>query len=354
MITIISDLNEYMLSSDLPELSFITTSKEANVVLSIGDLVILNEQYVPDPSGLIRIRDLGELLETYLYENLIETFHYLVKDSTNSVVEKDFKVQYCNVEIGMDAVSFLDSFFLSMLVGDKITSVSRREFLHLVCREETKVTAAVNYRVSKSGKTETVHLDLTSITSLNRVSTIDVSANIFETNGRILLGYTIIAGQRRQNYLVDRLDPRFAPSLLFTNSFGCQDTIYCLGTYQLESEYERSMAYVDGKYRAYRINENRKYKANTGILSTAMATWAEDLFRSKEVYLLEQNMPGKEITITESKIVRSNDPDELPSFNFEYRYAQRNHNIFAMAKAGRIFDNTFDITFDRHEQNSFK
>lgn len=354
MITILSDLNEYMLSSDLPELSFNTTSKEANVVLSKGDMVILNEQYVPDSSGVIKLRNLGKLLETYLYENLIETFHYLIKDSTNSIVEKDFKVQYCNVEIGMDTVSFLDSFFLSVLVGDKITSASRKEYLHLVCREETQLTAVVNYRILLSDKTETVPLDLTKITSLNQISTVEVSPELFETNGKVLLGYTVIAGQRKQNYLVDRLNPRFAPSLLFTNSFGCQDTVYCLGIHQLESEYERSMAYIDGKYKAYHINENRKYKANTGILSTEMATWAEDLFRSKEVYLLEQNMPGKEITITESKIVRSNDPDELPSFNFEYRYAQRNHNLFTISKVGRIFDNTFDLSFNRHEQNSFK
>ena len=88
------------------------------------------------------------------------------------------------------------------------------------------------------------------------------------------------------------------------------------------------------------------FKANTGILSTAMSNWADDLFRSKEIYILDGTTVGKEVTVTEAKAVRSNDPNALPSFEFEYQYAQRNHNVLQLHRAGRIFDNTFDRTFE--------
>ena len=344
MVSVISDLSDYVLSSDLSELTFTTNAGSAEVIFSIGENEILHETYVPDSTGIIRIRNLSELLDSYLYVSLVETFHYSINDRLSAKVEKDFTVQYCAAEIDMDAGSFLDSYFLTLLVGDKVTSITRQEYLHLVCRTATSVSASILYSVN--GRTETKIKELARISDLNKVVSVEVSPALMQDEGKELLSYTIVAGGRLQKFLIDKLNPPFNPVLLFTNSFGCQETFYCLGTFQLEPEFERNIAYIDGKYRAYKIAENRKYKANTGILTTGMANWVEDLFRSKEVYLLHGNIPGKEVTITESKIVRSNAPDELPSINFEYRYAQRNHNIFSLTRAGRIFDSTFDRTFN--------
>lgn len=343
MVIIVSDLRDYMFSSELTEFSF-RADTPVRVQVLYGSEAILDETLVPDTTGMIRIRELNQLIESYLIENLIASFRYVLSVNSTAVASKTFKVQYCKAEVGMDTVSFLNTFFLSTLMGDKVTTLSRKEHLHLVCGTATEVKAKIKYRVGKT--TEVVEKLLKSITGLNVVSTIDVSPVLVEEQGKELLGYSIIAGDRLQTFVIDRKDPRSEPDLLFTNSFGCQETIYCRGTFKLESEMERQQAYIDGKYRTYHVNENRKYKANTGVLTTAMANWAEDLFRSKEIYLFDGESIGKEIAITESKFVRSNNPDELPSFNFEYRYAQRNQNILFTAKAGRIFDMTFDRTFN--------
>ena len=55
---------------------------------------------------------------------------------------------------------------------------------------------------------------------------------------------------------------------------------------------------------------------------------------------------GKEVVITDSKSELSNDDDELPRFTFSYQYAQRIQNVLQMNRVGRIFDNTFDHTFN--------
>lgn len=332
-----------MLSSALDKMSFTTTMGNATVIISMGDEIVLQETYFPDAKNLITLRDLDRLIVPYLTSNLIETFHYTIKDSQNTI-EKDFTVQFSAAEINMDAGTFLDEYFLSLLLGTKTTAVGRSEFVHLVCREACAVKVRLEYMVGD--RLEISEITLENVTELNKVITVNVSPDLFAVVGKTLLAYTVTAGLRSVRFEMDLLNPVTAPNLVFTNSFGCQETIYCVGTHQVEPKYSRDTAMIDGKLKSYQITENRNFKAKTGILSTDMANWAEELFRSKEVYLMDGDATGKEVTITESKSERNNNPDNLPSFEFEYRYSQRNHNIMPIVNAGRVFDNTFDRTFN--------
>ena len=341
MITVISDIPAYAFLSALSDLVFTTDQESATVLLRKGADEILNEKYVPDSTGTIRVRELDQLLESYLTTHLIESFSYTINDGAGTK-EGQFKVQYCTVEVPYTAATFMEEYFLSPLMGEKITAPERKEFLHLVATVSCKVTVECCYLMNV---TTTVELrELQTISDLNQVVTLDVSPSNFDKEDWKLLYYCVKVGNRVQQFRLDYRNPEAAPCLLFTNSFGCQETIYCTGSHQAAPDYTRNTALVDGKFRNYQIDENRVFKASTGILNTHMANWADDLFRSKEVYLLENSVPGKEITITDSKSERSNHPDALPDFSFEYRYAQRNHNILQFG-AGRVFDNTFDRTF---------
>ena len=55
---------------------------------------------------------------------------------------------------------------------------------------------------------------------------------------------------------------------------------------------------------------------------------------------------GKEVVLSDSKSDRTNEDDHMPRFTFSYQYAQRIHNVLQMDRVGRIFDNTFDHTFN--------
>lgn len=342
MITVLADIPDYSFSSSLSELVFSTSANSASVVIKIGHEIILNEKYVPDNAGKIRVRDLDQLLEPYLSVRLMESFTYSINDGI-STKNKSFMVQYCTVEVPYTAAVFMQEYFLSSLVGEKVTAHGRKEFLHFIAAEICQVEVQCCYLMNVSTAVETIVLQ--QVTELNRVITIDVSPDNFQKQDWQLLYYNVKAGARLQQYRMERDSPDAAPCLLFTNSFGCQETLYCTGTHQAAPEYNRNTAYVDGLFKSYQIEENRIFKANTGILNIPMASWADDLFRSKEIYLLVNSLPDKEITITESKSERSNNHDVLPEFSFEYRYAQRNHNILQLGRAGRVFDNTFDNTF---------
>lgn len=344
MVVLIKDVTDYMFSSALDKIVFTTNQASAVFRLSVGEQEILNETYVPDVNGKVSVLDLHDLVEPYLASNLIERFSYQITDAAGASVNKTFVVQFCAAETSMDAKPFMENYFLSTLLGEKVTSLGRKEFLHLIVFEATPVSVTCLYLTASGYQAK--HIALDDITGLNQVVTLDVSPGNFTDEVGELFSYTVNAGNRSQVFQVDVSCPDAAPCLLFTNSFGCQETMYCTGTHTLEPEYGRSSTVIDGKFRNYHIEEKRMFKANTGILNTAMSIWADDLFRSKEIYLLEGIQPGKEITITDSESKRTNDLDALPSYTFEYRYAQRNQNILQLPRAGRVFDNTFDNTFE--------
>lgn len=345
MVVLINDVADYMFSSALDKIIFSSDQSSASFHLTMGDKVILSESYVPDANGRIIIRDLQDLLEPYLSANLIESFAYKITDVAGAAVEKTFVVQFCAAEATMDAKVFMKSYFLSTLLGTKVTSSGRKEFLHIVAFENTPIVVTCMYLTNAGGYVEK-QKTLEPVTTVNQVCTIDVSPDTFQDAAGTLFQYGVKAGERLQVFLLDLDCPDAAPCLLFTNSFGCQETIYCTGSHALEPEFNRSSSVIDGKLRNYRIEENRIFKANTGVMNVDMSIWADDLFRSKEIYLLDGDRPGKEVTITESESKRSNDFDALPVFTFEYRYAQRNQNILQLPRAGRVFDNTFDNTFE--------
>ena len=336
--------SEYVFSSTLDEIIFTASAGPANFCLKMGDAVILDENYVPDSSGRVVIYDLQKLVEPYLRTNLIESFSYTITDGDASPKSRSFTVQYCAAESSLTARSFMEQYFLSSLMGEKVTASARREFLHLVVTEVTPVTAVCTYWAD--GSLVVLDKSVTDLNNLNKVVTIEVSSSLFEEEGKELVKYEIHAGQRRQLYMLDYQCLDVAPALLFTNSFGCQETFYCTGTHELDPQFSRSASLIGGKLRNYLIEENRVFSANTGVLNVPMSMWADDLFRSREVYLLEDNKADKEITITESDSKRTNDYDAMYIYTFKYRYAQRNHNILHLPKAGRVFDFTFDNTFE--------
>ncbi len=345
MIVLIQGIPDYVFSSALDEFIFTTDASSANFCMKKGTEVILDENYVPDEKGRITVYDLQRLIEPYLQVNLIESFSYTITDSLGITQSGSFTAQYCAAESSLSARSFMEKYFLSSLMGgDKVTALGRKEVVHFVTTQACSVNAVCTYW--KDGALVVETKTIKDVTELNKVVTVDVSPSLFEIADSRLVKYCIEADSRTQSFIVDDECPDVAPALLFTNSFGCQETFYCTGTQELDPQFSRSASIISGKYRNYLIEENRVFSANTGILNVPMSMWADELFRSREIYLMDNNIVGKEITILDSDSKRTNDYDAMYSYSFKYRYAQRNHNILHLPRAGRVFDYTFDDTFE--------
>lgn len=226
--------------------------------------------------------------------------------------------------------------------GDRQTQPGRVEALCYMGSEAARCEAEY-----ADGTTATIALDREALSS--EVSRVDTSAGQFAVEGKTLVAYTIYAGYRHQRYLIDFGDMEADPVLVFENSLGVDELLYCFGTLTASPTYKRDQAYIKGLRRSYKITETRTMKADTGPLSEAQAWWALDALRSPLVRLATvaggKLTIGREVVVDDQKAEWTNEADALPRLQLSYTLAQRNHNVADGLKVGRIFDDTFDASF---------
>lgn len=318
----------------------IDSSEERLVTLSCDGEILIEETLWP-VAGVITLTELGPLLEPYARKQLL--CEVVIETGEESAA---FTALYAMADVGIDAEDFYSGYFLSILLGPKLTAMGRRESLWYYGDNTAIVVAEYD-----DGSTRQFNAVMN--TSNEHYSCIDASPAHYVTEGKTLVRYTVQAGARSQVFDIDLAGPDCAPILEFYNSFGVYEMIYCTGTHKVSPEYKRSTARIGGLLKSYKVEETRKFEADTGVLTTPMATWADELFRSDEVYILNvingtvtNADGGKPVIISESKSEVSNEDDDMPHFSFAYQYAQRIHNVLQLDRVGRIFDNTFDHTFN--------
>lgn len=344
-------------SSQVPDVELTTEATRVSVLMTFGGETIYSETLYPDTDKAISICDLGSLITPYSRNALVAALtmtltEQAVTSGTDGVetvtdgtpLTLETSVVYCAAEVEEDAVTYCAAHFLSRLQGAKLTAMGRLEYLHYDSTEAATVTA---YYADGTTATFTPTVIGGNGTTY---STVDVSPSNFTTEGKTLCRYVVTAESRSQTFDIDFNAPDCAPILLFTNSFGCQELAYCVGEHKVNPEIKWETTYIKSELRAYRTEETRTFEADTGVMTFAMADWMTDLLRSDEIYVVNfiDGSPnvGRRVLLTEQKSEYGNAHDELPRFTFSYRYARRNQNVIAAARAGRIFDNTFDFTFN--------
>ena len=347
MITVTQSIPATCFSANIPDVEFSIGGFRAAVVMTVDGEEIYNERLYP-VGGKIQLCELDCLLGPYARQSLKIALGIKIVEQTEDSESADTKTISANIiysaaDIGMGAADFMAKRFLTLLEGEKVTALNRLEYLHFIGTEAAKVTAEYD-----DGSTKAFDADV--VAGNDKYTTIDVSADKFVADGKVLVCYDVQAGARSFRFTIDFDEPDCAPILVFVNSFGVEELLYCTGTHSVAPTYKRDSGYIGRYNRNYNIVETRQFKADTGIMTFAMANWADELLRSQEVHVVnfKDGHPnvGKEVTITDSKSEYSNDDDELPRFTFTYQYAQRNHNVVDVLRSGRIFDNTFDNTFE--------
>lgn len=348
MITVTQSISGTYFSSNVPDVVFSIGGYRALVGIAVDGERIYQEHLFP-VNGQISLVDLDRLLTPYARQALKASLSITIEeqnegsDKAVATTTLSADIIYCEADIGTTAADFVATHFLTLLEGEKLTALNRLEYLHYIGTERAMVVASYEGGMQKL-------FMLKSIGGNDKYTTLDVSPSQFVDDSYLLLGYVVRAGQRSFRFAIDFDEPDCAPVLVFDNSFGVEELLYCTGTHTISPSYKRSQGYVGRLQRNYEIAETRTFKADTGILTFPMANWADELFRSPSVKVVvfkdgHANV-GKEVLITDSKSEYTNEDDSLPRFTFSYQYAQRNHNVVGLVRAGRIFDNTFDNTFN--------
>ena len=332
---------------DVPDIEFcITDGERAYLTVSDADGRIYAEYLYP-VDGLVSLHEVPSLLLDSTERLLRAVFTVIIREMQGLTVIAEetlsFTAIYANVETGVTPGEFESGYFLSTFMGVRRTCIGRLEYLHYLGTDTASVECHYSDGTQRSFAAEVT-------TGSSTYTQIDVSPHRYGLAGRKLVWYTVTAGERTQEYRIDDWHADAAPILLFRNSFGVDELAYCTGKHQVAPEYTRSSSTACGMFRHYDIEEKRWFNADTGVLTSAEAAWFDDVFRSKEVYVCNfirsYVVRGKEISITESNSENDNADTSMPRFTFKYRYAQRMQNVLQLNRTGRIFDNTFDSTFN--------
>ena len=351
-ITISQGLSGKYFSMGVPDMVCVIGGYRAGVKIEVsGDNASWAEiysEYLYPLDGSITMADLGDLLTPYARQRLVLYVRMNIKEEFADTTQTNskqlvFVAVYCEADIPTTCEDFTTNHFLSLLLGTKTTGLGRLEYLHFIGTDTPSCKA---YYTDGSTQTFTP----VAVGGNGSYTTIDVSPDRFTAKGKTLAAYVVGAGNRSQRYEMDFRSPDCAPTLIFTNSFGCDELFYCTGLATKAPTFKRDSAYIGGLKKNYRIQETRTFKADTGPMNEDMADWFGEVMRSPYVRLVtfKNGTPniGKEIVIDDSKTEQTNALDEIPRFTFSYEYAQRNHNVVELEREGRIFDNTFDYTFN--------
>lgn len=331
--------HSYMFSSEFEDV-VITGASSVSFSVAFEDKIIFSSSFVADANGVVRIFDISTLLSTYI-SDVYADFVFRINGQDTPV-----RVFHSNAPVPESAHLFLTSFFLSSAMHKKRTAHNRREVLSFYAFEACDVYVEAYY-YNKSLVSHRYPLIAAADLAVDDVTAIDVSPMKFvDYSLGELLFYKVVAGRRNFTFELNDF-PAAEPAVIFKNNFGVWETMYFVGTRESTPEIKRSLAYINGEYSMYDIDEQHLYKVKTGVLLGGNLSIAEDLARSKCVFLLDSHGEATDkIVFTDSDTKYTNNNDELPAFVFTYRRSRRNSSLVAVVRPPKLFDRTFDRTFD--------
>ena len=108
----------------------------------------------------------------------------------------------------------------------------------------------------------------------------------------------------------------------------------------------REFALVGGSVRPIKIDEEDTCKSYTGPLRPAAVQLFRDLARSHDVMLLVDGVATDPVVISDAEVKHTDDDGSLPAFTFSWRRAAHTSAMFDVPVVPRLFDDTFDDTFN--------
>ncbi len=344
-VNIVSQLHDHIFTSELTQLAFTADTTEVPFrLMDAGGAVLLDTVYYPDPGGGIIAHGLNRILDDHIGDD--EGAQFSIEIGGEHV--RSFKAFKCPVAVETPAETFLFNRFMTSVADERDTAVGRHECLSLYNPDGLPLTVTASYLTYEGKLTTKSFTDLVPVDPSMEIAYYNVSPIRFNdfTIGE-LVGFVVSCGARTQRYRVLMAPPQHDPALIFRNCFNCWETIFLCGIKETDVNFTRSAAMVNGKFLNYDVDEVISYKASTGPMRYGSDRLARDLARSPAIFLLRSDgTPGERITITDCDVKTNNADDHIPSFSFTYRKASLISTDFEAPAPYRIFDNTFDLTYE--------
>ena len=330
--------SSYLFVSDLDVVVFSANSTLSLSITDAGGSTVLSCSYTP-VGGVVKVYDLDRLLSP-LITGVMADFTFTV----NSISAGLHLIQ-SRTRVSMPAADFLDSHFLSSVTSGRDTTMSRKEMVTLLSpTEAVNVTAACVY--ANGGMCVPQSVQLASALAAGQVHEVDCSPSLLVNDALgELVQYTINAGQRLMTYRVSPTQTHRL-ALLMRNNFGAWEPCYFQGMNEHDPKITRELALVAGSVRQLKIDEEDTCKSYTGPLRPGEVQLFRDLARAYEVMLLDGGVATDPVVISDAEVKHTDDDGSLPAFTFSWRRAAHTSAMFDVPVIPRIFDDTFDETFN--------
>lgn len=345
---------------DVEQITFSQVDQYAEVRLSLATAgEILSETYYADTAGEVVLRDLPALLipyftlpdisqlkNDYRCNSLMMTLS--VKDASGTFTLNLYPY-YCRIVMdGVVAEGVIQTRYKSVL-----TAPGREEFFPFISGPNCTLKLGVAYLQNQTAKYLVKDISLAGMAgytslrlSLARASELSgISQDAILYYIATLTNASNVANQVK--YVVDRRAYRRQTTFLYYNCFGLPETITMLGLQTEEPELESETVRLLQREKQINVKLTDSRTVNSGYMQPDKYESLMDMLESPDIRLLEdgRNIP---VVITDIDFSHQRIGNERISVSLTFRPAIRPSGRFVRANPlkGRIFDQTFDYTFD--------
>lgn len=362
---IVTGLKNYIYASNYGDITVSDISDSVAVVLLVEGSTVLEERYYPDATGKAVIHNIGDVLLPYF----IQPSEVVWGDSRRKLflnvtvqIGSSFThtqtVFYSNIKNDID-IDFTFAKFLTRYQKKK-TSVSRVEFLSFYDNGQSLYVGIAylyqgkpqffRYKWMDCGSThEGISLNV-SIRKMKECVCSNTAHAVTESDIVYYEAYSVIGGNiiSEIRYVNDKRHFPQEKHLFYYNCFGLPETITFRGADKRSVEPNATYATMRDEYRKIDTLPVIYDEVNTGYIDKVESECIEELLISDNVYLYTTVGIDKKIVFTEVDMEKRK-PDNAPvSYTLTYRPAALKCLEYKsiIYNAGRLFDKTFDYTFE--------
>lgn len=345
---------------DVKEITLSEVADYAEVRISLATAgEILTETFYPDEAGTVTLRDLPSLLRPY--------FALPGLDSVADTVRcNPLQVTLRAADSNGPLTLYLDACYsrmpLDMLVPggyilsrykEVLTAEGREEFFPFAAGSGMELQIGVAYLDGGAARYVRKQVSTAGMAGFMacRVSAQRV-ASLAGVQADAVLYYLVTLTNAegvadRVKYVVDRRARRRQTTFLYLNNFGVPETITLLGLETEEPELEGDTVRMLDRERRINPDLVQGRTVNSGYMQTDKYESLKDMLTSPDIRLLEdgRNIP---VVITDIDFSHQHIGNERISVSLSFRPAVSPYGKFSRTNPlkGRIFDQTFDYTFD--------
>lgn len=342
MLQFISPLETIIFSSELKEFKFASDS-DVMMTFTIDDKTAYSQSYVPTSEGIITVFALDEIFKVQKTSSLGKCI-ISITNEYDEKIEYSFYCIQCSASLDVTATEFLDNYFLISSCSDsKNTAYGRPERFWILHTSGTRNLHRKCYYINSDNVISVETYTYPFTVNEYELKAIEFNSNEFDVSGKTLFKIEFYDEFRLLSYDVDiRKD---IDSFLFEyeNVFGLMDTITYFGL----KESEQKATYESGQLNGRLINSNiqcyTETKVHSGYISQKDIYPYISFITSPKIFLSDDSML-RGVILTDQETAYSNDLSEMIDFTVTFRYER--DMMIIKAKDNRIFDDTFDFTFN--------